>query len=178
MGCSVAKTAIEKMDEIADEKSGRWTPFRDEWNGRSIWSMWTIKTVDQLSRLGCVESVMTLGSVLAVELKGDGPAGKLKIESYYKRCRKLNEIFFRKGYCSTASEHVSQKLRTGTFKNGFDGTSEHGINLICRPIGNVIYLMGSQVTTQEGIRQCEVALLDTLQKFDKNYSMFLLSYAK
>lgn len=76
MGCSVAKTAIEKMDEIADEITGSWAPFRDEWNGGSIWSMWTPDTVDLLSRLACVESVMTLGSVLAIELKGDGPAGK------------------------------------------------------------------------------------------------------
>lgn len=75
---------------------------------------------------------------------------------------KFTIIFLRKGYSSTASESVSQRLRTGEFQNGFDGTTEFGINLICRPIGNVIYLMASQVTTQLGIRQCEQALLETL----------------
>lgn len=57
-----------------------------------------------------------------------------------------------------------QNLRSGQFKNGFDGTTETGINLFARPLGNIIYLMTSQVTTREGVRQCEQALLDTLQK--------------
>lgn len=79
MGCSVAKTSIEKMDELADGKCGDWAHFRDEWNGESVWSMWTRKTVDQISRLRNVESVMTLGSVLAIELKEAETEGNFSI---------------------------------------------------------------------------------------------------
>lgn len=75
MGCSVAKTSIEKMDEMADEQFGTWIHFRNDWNGESVWSMWTRKTVNQISKLRNVESVMTLGSVLSVELKEDETAG-------------------------------------------------------------------------------------------------------
>lgn len=81
MGCAVAKTSIEKLDEMAVENTGAWAPFRNEWKGNSIWSMWSTKAVDQISRLSNVESVMTLGSVLAVELKDDQTAGKDFIQS-------------------------------------------------------------------------------------------------
>lgn len=142
MGCAVAKTSIETLDEMAIEKTGAWAPFRDEWKDNTIWSMWSTKTVDQLSKLSNVESVMTLGSVLAVELKDDKTAG----------------------YSSSVSKSIIQNLRSAEFKNGFDGTSETGVNLFARPLGNIIYLMTSQVTTQQGVRQCEQALLETLQK--------------
>jgi dethiobiotin synthetase/adenosylmethionine--8-amino-7-oxononanoate aminotransferase len=55
-------------------------------------------------------------------------------------------------------------LRNGEFKNGFDGTTATGVNLFARPLGNVIYLMTSQITTKQGVRECEQALLDSLQK--------------
>ncbi|KAL0142508.1 pyridoxal phosphate-dependent transferase [Mucor lusitanicus] len=140
MGCAVAKTSIESLDEMAVEKSGAWAPFRDAWKG-NIWSMWTPKTVDQLSKLDKVESVMTLGSVLAVELKDDQ----------------------NKGYGSSVSKSIIQNLRSGQFKNGFDGTTETGVNLFARPLGNIVYLMTSQITTQERVHQCEQALLETLK---------------
>lgn len=140
MGCAVAKTSIESLDEMAVEKSGAWAPFRDAWKG-NIWSMWTPKTVDQLSKLSNVESVMTLGSVLAVELKDDQT----------------------KGYGSSVSKSIIQNLRSGKFKNGFDGTTETGVNLFARPLGNIVYLMTSQITTQERVHQCEQALLETLK---------------
>ncbi|KAI9470567.1 MAG: pyridoxal phosphate-dependent transferase [Benjaminiella poitrasii] len=140
MGCAVAKTSIETLDTIS---SGAWAPFRQEWKKNqhlSIWSMWNPETVNQLSKLDRVESVMTLGSVLAVELKDDQ----------------------NKGYGSNVSKSVIENLRSGQFKNGFDKTAETGINLFARPLGNVIYLMTSQITTLDRVRQCEKALLETL----------------
>ncbi|KAI9269771.1 pyridoxal phosphate-dependent transferase [Helicostylum pulchrum] len=142
MGCAVAKTSIEKLDQMNTENTGSWAPFKDEWKGNSIWSMWSMKAIDQISRLSNVESVMTLGSVLAVELKDDQTAG----------------------YGSSVSKSIIQNLRSGQFTNGFDSTPETGVNLFARPLGNIIYLMTSQVTTQQGVRQCEQALLETLQK--------------
>lgn len=142
MGCAVAKTSIEKLDEMAVENTGSWAPFREEWKDKSIWSMWSPDTVNALSKLDNVESVMALGSVLAVELKDDQTAG----------------------YGSAVSKSVIQNLRNGKFKNGFDGTTETGVNLFARPLGNVIYLMTSQITTKQGVKECEQALFETLKK--------------
>lgn len=77
MGCAVAKTSIETLDDMAIEKTGSWAPFRDDWKDKSIWSMWSPKFVNTLSDLDNVESVMALGSVLAVELKDDQNAGNV-----------------------------------------------------------------------------------------------------
>ncbi|KAI7908236.1 pyridoxal phosphate-dependent transferase [Cokeromyces recurvatus] len=143
MGCSVAKTSIESLNTMAAAKTGAWAPFCQNWEKsqhHSIWSMWSPQTVDQLSKLNRVESVMTLGSVLAVELKDDE----------------------RKGYGSNVSKSIIENLRFGQFKNGFDGSSETGINLFARPLGNIIYLMTSQITTPDRVHQCEQALLETL----------------
>ena len=134
MGCAVAKKSIETLDQLNTEA---WLPFRQGWKEHSVWSMWSPETVDQLSRLSRVESVMTLGSVLAVELKDDK----------------------NKGYGSSVSKSVIQQLRSGVFRD------EASIHLFARPLGNVVYLMTSQITTQESVRECELALLETLKKF-------------
>ncbi|KAI8360888.1 pyridoxal phosphate-dependent transferase [Choanephora cucurbitarum] len=134
MGCAVAKKSIETLDQLNTEA---WQPFRQGWKDHSVWSMWSPETVDQLSRLSRVESVMTLGSVLAVELKDDE----------------------NKGYGSSVSKSIIQQLRSGVFRE------ESSIHLFARPLGNVVYLMTSQITTQESVRECELALLETLKKF-------------
>ncbi|KAI8364577.1 pyridoxal phosphate-dependent transferase [Blakeslea trispora] len=136
MGCAVAKKSIETLDHLNAET---WQPFRQDWENHSIWSMWSPDTVDQLSRLDRVESVMTLGSVLAVELKDDE----------------------NKGYSSSVSKSVIQQLRSGVFKSGSN-------NLFARPLGNVVYLMTSQITTQENVRACEMALLETLENISRS----------
>lgn len=47
-------------------------------------------------------------------------------------------------------------MRYGDFES-------QGINLFARPLGNVIYLMTSQITTPERVRKCEEILFDCLQ---------------
>lgn len=79
MGCSVAKSSIEKLDALNENE---WSVFRKSWGDRSIWSMWSPQVVDELSRLDKVDSVMTLGSVLAVELKDDQSRGKMMIDIF------------------------------------------------------------------------------------------------
>jgi dethiobiotin synthetase/adenosylmethionine--8-amino-7-oxononanoate aminotransferase len=68
------------------------------------------------------------------------------------------------GYGSLASKSIVEDLRFGTFKNGFDGTEKTGINLFARPLGNVVYLMTSQITTPQHVRQCEQAFLEAIEK--------------
>ncbi|KAI7871575.1 pyridoxal phosphate-dependent transferase [Spinellus fusiger] len=132
MGCAVAKESIQRLDQMASP-TGAWSPFRESWNGSAVWSMWSRTVIDRLSHLHQVESVMSLGSVLAVELKDDK----------------------NKGYGSEISQSLVQKMRTDVFADG--------INLYARPLGNIVYLMTSQITTPERVRQCERILMECLE---------------
>lgn len=77
MGSAVATQSIEILDTMATD--GTWTPYQEPWkqqDGGNTWSMWNWNTVQQLSHLPNVDSVMSLGSVLAVNLKDDQTRGK------------------------------------------------------------------------------------------------------
>ncbi|KAI9246371.1 pyridoxal phosphate-dependent transferase [Sporodiniella umbellata] len=67
------------------------------------------------------------------------------------------------GYGSLTSKSIVEDLRHGVFNNGLDGTEKTGVNLFARPLGNVVYLMASQVTTPQGIHQCEKAFLKAIK---------------
>lgn len=66
------------------------------------------------------------------------------------------------GYGSFISQSIIQNMRYGLFAE--DGLAGSGINLFARPLGNVIYLMTSQITTPERVKQCEQILLKCLQQ--------------
>ncbi|KAI9302872.1 pyridoxal phosphate-dependent transferase [Cunninghamella echinulata] len=140
MGSAVAKKSIDILDTLASD--GTWAPYQQSWkknenNSSNVWSMWNWDTVQHISHLPNVEHVMALGSVLAVSLKDDQG----------------------KGYGSSVSASVIDQLRHGAFLNQ-SGTS---INLFARPLGNVIYLMTSQITTPNDVQECERILLSCLQ---------------
>ncbi|CAO3611438.1 unnamed protein product [Cunninghamella blakesleeana] len=140
MGSAVAKKSMEILDTLASD--GTWTPYQQDWknnenNSSNIWSMWNWDTVQQISHLPNVDSVMALGSVLAVSLKDEQG----------------------KGYGSSVSASIIDQLRHGVFLDQ-SGTN---INLFARPLGNVIYLMTSQITTQKDVKECERILLSVLQ---------------
>ena len=137
IGCAVAGETIDTLEEFARvDRPTEWTSFRQNWKSDSVWSMWNPETVDRLSNMDCVDSVMSLGSVLAVELKDEQS----------------------KGYGSTIAKSILQKMRHGNFDH-----NGAGINLFVRPLGNVIYLMTSQTTTPERVRLCERILFDCLE---------------
>ncbi|ORY98514.1 pyridoxal phosphate-dependent transferase [Syncephalastrum racemosum] len=134
MGCSVANETIKNLDELARvDKVTPWTSYREDWKDNGVWSMWNKATVDKLSHLENVDNVMALGSILKVELKDE-----------------------QGGYSSFISQSIIQKMRYGDFES-------QGINLFARPLGNVIYLMTSQITTPERVRKCEEILFDCLK---------------
>lgn len=83
-----------------------------------------------------------------------------------KKKKNLQAIFIHSylGYSSLSSKSIVEDLRFGAFDNGLDGTEKTGVNLFARPLGNVVYLMASQITTSEGIQQCENAFLKAIKK--------------
>ncbi|ORZ20477.1 pyridoxal phosphate-dependent transferase [Absidia repens] len=123
MGTAVATESIKILDNMATD--GTWDVYQQPWkqqDGQNMWSMWNWNTVQQLSHLPNVDSVMTLG------------------------------------YSSAVSASVIQQLRHGDYVNA-SGTS---VNLFARPLGNVIYLMTSQVSTPKDVQECEKILLSCL----------------
>ncbi|KAI9268299.1 pyridoxal phosphate-dependent transferase [Phascolomyces articulosus] len=138
IGCAVAGETIDTLESLARvDQPTLWTSYRDNWKSNETWSMWNPTTIDRLSHMENVSSVMSLGSILAVELKDE-----------------------QGGYNSMISKNIIHSMRHADFDQGHGA----GINLFARPLGNVIYLMTSQTTTPERVRQCEDILFQCLEQ--------------
>ncbi|RUS35390.1 pyridoxal phosphate-dependent transferase [Jimgerdemannia flammicorona] len=141
MGCSAANTAVQEMERM--NRRGDWEAAKLDWgvktegeNGdwEGPWCVWDKKTVDYISYLPNVEGVVPIGSVLAIELKDDTGSG----------------------YASTAPQYIVSRLRRDTF-----GATD--LNVFARPLGNVVYLMTSQVTAPRQVREIERLLVECLE---------------
>ncbi|RDW71540.1 hypothetical protein BP6252_08103 [Coleophoma cylindrospora] len=79
VGCEVARTSVQKMMEM--EKTQEWSVFQNDWSSSQsntidqessqVWSMWSQGFLHQASLSPSVESVVALGSVLAINLQDD-----------------------------------------------------------------------------------------------------------
>jgi dethiobiotin synthetase/adenosylmethionine--8-amino-7-oxononanoate aminotransferase len=156
VGCHVAVESLKMMVEM--EKEGVWDRAKEDWKSGSrlasvsdqavqAWSVWSKKFVKTISYLKEVESVITLGSVLAI---------KLQDENFGKPCTFLgtqpdpDEV--RLGYSSTAATGLQKKLLAGS--------DEFKIHV--RVLGNVLYVMAGQKSKPETLRSIEKTLLDAL----------------
>lgn len=82
VGCVVANKSLEMLSGL--ERDGSWGVYEDDWRGGAmkedenagVWSMWGKEFVRRVSNCEAVESVVALGSVLAISLQ-DANAGKL-----------------------------------------------------------------------------------------------------
>jgi dethiobiotin synthetase/adenosylmethionine--8-amino-7-oxononanoate aminotransferase len=154
VGCHVANTSLSAMGEIAD--GAEWNEYRESWildeslsaklqetefgapriSGPSIiWSMWSKPTVTTLSHHPKVDSVIALGSVLAVTLKD--PRGA--------------------GYTS----NVALGLRDALLNQ--HGVGQDSVSIHSRVLGNVLYLMASMTTKPEHLKAVERVLLQKLE---------------
>jgi dethiobiotin synthetase/adenosylmethionine--8-amino-7-oxononanoate aminotransferase len=93
VGCHVANESLAMMKGM--EKEGVWQGFKEDWregelvkgvseadevpeyDAKDVWSMWSKDFVERVSMSEKVESVVALGSVLAISLQ-DANAGKWK----------------------------------------------------------------------------------------------------
>lgn len=74
VGCHVANTSLETMRDM--DRDGAWQVYKDDWagpasskeKGLEVWSVWSKDFIEQISNRRDVESVVTLGSVLAISL--------------------------------------------------------------------------------------------------------------
>ncbi|KAK4456716.1 putative Adenosylmethionine-8-amino-7-oxononanoate aminotransferase [Cladorrhinum samala] len=146
VGCQVALESLRKLMKM--ERSGEWdwalstkhtshtshdqscdvTSSKQHVQVRStVWSVWSPELVEWLSwqREKGVEGVWALGTVLAIHMGCAGDSG---------------------GYKSTAAGGLQTALLRGSKNDG----SVHS-----RVLGNVLYLMAGQTTTEETVRRVE-----------------------
>lgn len=81
VGCAVAEASVKELLRI--EGGEDWEAFRAPWGKKKVesvpgekqgvWSMWSPTFLDSVSRRGEVESVVALGSVLAIKLRDENP---------------------------------------------------------------------------------------------------------
>ncbi|KAG0242030.1 hypothetical protein BGW41_005013 [Actinomortierella wolfii] len=142
IGCAVANTSLRTYERM--EAHGDADQARKDWGAvdhpNGVWSLWDQRVVERISHLDHVDGVVPLGSVLAIQLKPeDGGAG---------------------GYASMLSQKVQRQLRETESPN-----SESEVSIFGRPLGNVVYVIASQVSTREQLAKVEKILLRTLESY-------------
>ncbi|KAH7115949.1 pyridoxal phosphate-dependent transferase [Dendryphion nanum] len=158
IGCHVANVSLSKMKEL--ETSYTWRGYMKGWvrssknapveqgfkirareaedeegkkqDIKATWSMWSKKTVLELSQHSRVDSVIALGSVLAITLKDNSGAG----------------------YTSQAAVGLRDLLLNGTGKTD--------MRIHSRVLGNVLYLMASMTSKAAQLEVVEKTLMSTL----------------
>jgi len=150
VGCQVAIESLNQLQSM--EKTGGWnwaksngwsqvsneTPTSPSMLQPHVWSIWPLSLVQWISlQAGRVAGVWALGSVLAIHLHAtDGS-----------------------GYTSTAAEGLRKKLLHGA--SDAPGASW---NMHSRVLGNVLYIMGSQQTTEQEVKEISNLLRVSLEE--------------
>ncbi|KAL6831802.1 pyridoxal phosphate-dependent transferase [Trichoderma camerunense] len=144
VGCQVAVESVKELQRMDDSGSWNWAKSQgwitpeasSSTSGKpaaDIWSTWPRTLVEDLSRqTDRVAGIWALGSVLAIHVKD--AAGST-------------------GYFSDAA----QSLRDGLIAGDAEGVNGSW-NVHCRVLGNVLYLMASQKTTEESVAQISLLL--------------------
>jgi bifunctional dethiobiotin synthetase / adenosylmethionine---8-amino-7-oxononanoate aminotransferase len=164
VGCEVARTSLQAMIDM--DRGEKWNAFKRDWAEEKfqksfdsatsprmsadadpklaketqphLWSMWSQSFLRRISHEQQVDSVIALGSVLAINMKDDE----------------------NKGYSSTAACGLQASLqrRSGIRK----GEKLGDYNIHSRVLGNVLYLMMSQTSEIETVRGVENRLFEVL----------------
>lgn len=156
VGCHVAVQSLKTMIEM--ETEGLWNGAKEDWKSGSrlasvsdqavqAWSVWSKKFVSKISYSRDVESVIALGSVLAIKLQDENSG---QFSTPHGNQADPNAVLL--GYSSTAATGLQKKLLIGS--------DEFKIHV--RVLGNVLYVMASQTSKPETLRNLEKTLLDTL----------------
>lgn len=139
VGCQVAVESLRQMAGLAQGGHWDWAQRRNGWwiddnnnqnNNNRVWSVWPRDLVDHLSRqTGRVMGAWALGSVLAIHLRDQQQDA---------------------GYVSNAAVGLRDALLAGEGFGGDDG-AQGPWNVHCRVLGNVLYLMAGQTTTEASV---------------------------
>jgi bifunctional dethiobiotin synthetase / adenosylmethionine---8-amino-7-oxononanoate aminotransferase len=169
VGCQVALESLTALRRMA--KDGAWQGFQADWivgdvptlpgedevgQIPAVWSVWSRDFVKELSqRIDRVEGVWALGSVLAIHVKDAAGSGMfLSLSVLQNTFYELLLTTWSAGYESNASRALQSELLQGA-------KDLAGSNVHSRVLGNVLYIMTSQVTSVDTVRNLEQRLLRT-----------------
>ncbi|KAI1842403.1 hypothetical protein JX266_011444 [Neoarthrinium moseri] len=143
IGCNVATESLRQMQAMERNgdwdwaKKGGWSKAgaNETLSDSKVWSIWHTEFVGWLSNHAAVAGAWALGSVLAIHLNAPGGAG----------------------YTSNAAVNLRDMLRCNA-----NETTEAPWNIHSRVLGNVLYMMGGQHTSEEEILELEEVLTKAL----------------
>jgi dethiobiotin synthetase/adenosylmethionine--8-amino-7-oxononanoate aminotransferase len=161
VGCAVAEASVKELLRI--EGGEEWEAFRASWGKTKVesvpgakdgvWSMWSPTFLDNVSRRGEVESVVALGSVLAIKLRDENPGMSPFLSPSPVYMPHLETcLHARAGYTSTAAIGLQSAL----------SRVEGGFGIHSRVLGNVFYVMASQTTMVDVVRGIEERVIQAL----------------
>nr|DAA33948.1 TPA_inf: bifunctional dethiobiotin synthetase/adenosylmethionine-8-amino-7-oxononanoate aminotransferase [Epichloe festucae E2368] len=147
IGCQVALESVKEMQGMEERGAWDWAQARG-WKGSEgqppeqhkvdVWSTWPRELVESLSRLtDGVIGAWALGSVLAIHLKDSAGSG----------------------YSSNAALGLRERLNAGR-----TGGESGPWNVHSRVLGNVLYVMASQMTSEESVKQLSELLMESINK--------------
>ena len=164
VACEVANETLKQIRKLTEGES--WKNARTKWTGKAtsedpnkdgvrMWSFWDPGFVDELSKLGSVKEVMTLGCVLAIKIN-NGDEGKiLNVYSFPTRSLRLRPI---QGYRSTTAQEILDPIRN-TDPNS---SSPHSFGIHFRTLGDLGYFITNLNTERQVIAKVEKRILDVL----------------
>ncbi len=137
VGCQVALESVREMQKMDTQGDWAWAKIASQEGGLlsadedGTWSVWNPEFILWLSQLptSYVDGVWALGTVLAIRLASvDGT----------------------QGYQGSAAKEIQAALLRGSGSDDESGWSVH-----TRVLGNTLYLMTGQKTTQESVKRLE-----------------------
>ncbi|PVG00987.1 PLP-dependent transferase [Serendipita vermifera] len=163
VGCAVACKALQLQEEVLSsltwsEARERWStahssdkePTTDQVSDAVPCSLWSPLFIRQLSESRRIKRVMTLGTVLAFEVEGEGKGQFCQThENGETKVHYIDEP----GYGSSAAERALHFLKD----SGGGPTDEMSVHL--RTLGNVGYLITNLNTEKSMLRRLEKRLL-------------------
>ncbi|KAH6649406.1 pyridoxal phosphate-dependent transferase [Chaetomium tenue] len=151
VGCQVALESLRELQQTEARGDWDWAKAAHNQTGissqakperapeRRVWSVWSPEFVSWIDQLPSevVSGVWALGSVLAIRITS--PDG---LDSYK----------------SSAAKAVQAALLQSRGNPGIDGSDDSPWNVHTRVLGNTLYVMTGQTTSQESVRRLEHSL--------------------
>jgi dethiobiotin synthetase/adenosylmethionine--8-amino-7-oxononanoate aminotransferase len=159
---------VEEQEEASKRGEGAWVEPKALWADSSndrpkLWSFWDKEFVYRISRSERVQGVMTLGTVIAIELRKEAEGGLGgECRGRYARFRgqppypNLSDP----GYASSLALDFLTSLRKHVpiSNESENGTPFAPFNMHSRPLGNVMYVMTSLWTERHVVKSIEEAI--------------------
>lgn len=128
IGCSVALNTLGRLKAMEHDATGPWAPFKKDWNSTTAtetWSCWSEDLLNHVSTSPRIQGAFAIGSVLAITFKDESGGG----------------------YASTASVELQKYLSKGEGQEDW--------NVHARVLGNVLYLMASQSSKLQELKEIQ-----------------------